>query len=91
MTALLEDNKPLGVIFNTNSRGRFDLLVYDDGLLAIRGTYVGVAMRGGGNVGIVGGIGAEGHVGPTDTVGVSVNVPSTLNEFYEFPANPIRE
>lgn len=42
------DNKPLGVIFNTNSGARFDLLVYDDGLLAIRGTYVGVALRGGG-------------------------------------------
>jgi hypothetical protein len=42
------DNKPLGVILNTNSRGRFDLLVYDDGLLAIRGTYIGVALRGGG-------------------------------------------
>jgi hypothetical protein len=53
----IADNKPLGVIFNTNSRGRFDLLVYDDGLLAIRGTYVGVALRGGGAgmAGVVGG------------------------------------
>ncbi len=56
------DNEPLGVIFNTNSRGRFDLLVYDDGLLAIRGTYVGVALRGGGAgmAGVGGGAGAGG-------------------------------
>ncbi len=56
------NNKPLGAIFNTNSRGRFDLLVYDDGLLAIRGTYVGVALRGGGAgmAGVGGGAGAAG-------------------------------
>jgi RHS repeat-associated protein len=36
-------------------------------------------------------IGAEGHVGPTETVGASVNVPSVLQEVYEFPANAAKE
>ncbi len=45
----------------------------------------------GGDVGIAGGIGAEVHAGPTETVGVSVNVPSLINEVYEFPTNAIKE
>lgn len=45
----------------------------------------------GGDVGIAAGIGAEVHVGPTETVGVSVNVPSVLKEVYEFPVNAIKE
>jgi RHS repeat-associated protein len=45
----------------------------------------------GGDVGIAAGIGAEGHVGPTETVGASVNVPSVLQEVYEFPANAAKE
>lgn len=41
-----DDRHPLGAIFDTNSSGRFDLVVYDDGLLAVTGSYVGVALRG---------------------------------------------
>jgi hypothetical protein len=40
----------LGAVFDTNSRGRYDLLVYDDGILAIRGNYRNAALaaaRGG--------------------------------------------
>jgi hypothetical protein len=40
--------RPVGAIFDTNSQGRFDLVVYDDGLLAIKGTYVRAALRGAG-------------------------------------------
>jgi hypothetical protein len=39
---------PLGAIFDTNSRGRFDLVVYGDGLLAVKGSYKGVALRAAG-------------------------------------------
>jgi hypothetical protein len=42
-------------------------------------------------VGIAAGIGAQIHIGPTETVGVSVNVPSLIKEVYEFPANAIKE
>ena len=42
-------------------------------------------------MGIAAGIGAEGHVGPTETVGVSANVPSVLKEVYEFPLRAIKE
>ena len=45
----------------------------------------------GGDVGIAAGIGAEVHAGPTETVGASVNVPSVLQEVYEFPANTVKE
>jgi RHS repeat-associated protein len=45
----------------------------------------------GGDVGIAAGIGAEVHVGPTDTVGASVNIPELIKEVYEFPANAIKE
>lgn len=38
-------NALLGTIVDTNSRGRFDLLVYADGILAIKGTYIGVVLR----------------------------------------------
>jgi hypothetical protein len=41
----LADASLRGVINDTNSKGRFDLLVYDDGILAVRGTYLGVALR----------------------------------------------
>jgi hypothetical protein len=40
------ETPPTGAIFDTNSKGRFDLVVYDDGLLAVKGTYTGVALRG---------------------------------------------
>jgi RHS repeat-associated protein len=45
----------------------------------------------GGDFGIAAGVGVEGHVGPTYTVGASVNVPSLVQEFYEFPASAVRE
>lgn len=48
-----DSKQPLGVIVDTNSKGRFDLIIYDDGILAVKGTYVGVALRGGG-AGMVG-------------------------------------
>ncbi|GEM_PF-3604550 len=48
---------PVGAIFDTNSDGRFDLVVYDDGILAVKGTYLGVALRAAG-AGMVGGGGA---------------------------------
>jgi hypothetical protein len=38
---------PVGAIFDTTSRGRFDLVIYEDGLLGVKGTYLGVALRGG--------------------------------------------
>jgi hypothetical protein len=55
--------QPIGAIFDTNSSGRFDLVIYDDGLLAVKGTYVGVALRaaGPGMVGVGAG-GLEGAV-----------------------------
>jgi hypothetical protein len=46
--------QPLGAIYDTNSKGRFDLVVYSDGVLCLRGTYVGVALRAAG-IGTVGG------------------------------------
>ena len=46
--------QPLGAIYDTNSKGRFDLVVYADGVLCLRGTYVGVALRAAG-IGMVGG------------------------------------
>ena len=51
------EREPIGAIFDTNSHGRFDLVVYDDGFLAVKGTYVGVAIRaaGAGMVGAGGG------------------------------------
>ena len=43
-----DEPTPVGAIFDTNSKGRFDLVIYPDGLLAVEGTYVGVALRGAG-------------------------------------------
>ena len=50
--------EPLGAIYNTTSRGRFDLVVYRDGLLAVRGTYANVALRAAGVAMIGAGVGA---------------------------------
>ena len=47
-TADGDERVPFGVIFDTTSKGRFDLVIYDDGLLAVKGTYAGVALRGAG-------------------------------------------
>lgn len=47
-TADGDEHVPVGAIFDTNSKGRFDLVIYDDGLLAVKGTYAGVALRGAG-------------------------------------------
>ena len=46
---MTEPTTPLGVIVDTNSGGRFDLIVYEDGILGVKGTYVGVALRAGGS------------------------------------------
>ena len=54
---MTEPTTPLGVIVDTNSGGRFDLIVYEDGILGVKGTYVGVALRAGG-AGMVGGGGS---------------------------------
>jgi hypothetical protein len=70
-----DDRQPLGAIFDTNSDGRFDLVVYDDGLLAVRGTYIGVALRGAG----AGGVGAGGAVG----AGVGSGLGSSGAKSYE--------
>jgi hypothetical protein len=43
-----DEPTPIGVIFDANSRGRFDLVIYADGLLAVKGTYVGVMLQGAG-------------------------------------------
>jgi hypothetical protein len=51
---MTEPTTPLGVIVDTNSGGRFDRIVYEDGILGVKGTYVGVALRAGG-AGMVGG------------------------------------
>jgi hypothetical protein len=54
---MTEATTPIGAIVDTNSGGRFDLIVYEDGILAVKGTYVGVALRAGG-AGMVGGGGS---------------------------------
>ena len=47
---------PLGAIDDTNSKGRYDLVVYRDGILGAHGTYLGVAMLGSGaGMGTLGG------------------------------------
>lgn len=56
--------QPAGAVFDVNAKGRFDLVVYDDGILAVRGTYVGVALRAAG-VGMVG-------AGPITAAGASL-------------------
>jgi len=45
---MTEPTTLLGAIVDTNSGGGFDLIVYEDGILAVKGTYVGVALRAGG-------------------------------------------
>ena len=67
--------EPRGAIFDTNSGGRFDLVVYDDGLLAVRGTYIGVALRGAG----AGGVGTGGAVG----AGLGSGIGSSAAKSYE--------
>jgi hypothetical protein len=56
--------QPAGVVFDVNAKGRFDLVVYDDGILAVRGTYAGVALRAAG-VGMV-------AAGPDTTAGATI-------------------
>jgi len=59
-------------VLNTNSRGRFDLLVVRDGIVAVKGTYLSVASRAAG-VGLVGaggsGVGAAVGAGGGGTIG----------------------
>jgi hypothetical protein len=68
---------PVGVIFDTNSHGRFDLLIYPDGILGVRGTFLGVALRGVG-AGMVG-AGGSGLGGAT-TAGIGVAGGSNLGK-----------
>jgi hypothetical protein len=72
MTEAIPDPVPVGAIHDTNSRGRFDLVIYQDGILAVKGTYIGVALRGAG-VGMVGagggGLGGAASAGGGAAVG----------------------
>jgi hypothetical protein len=61
MTASVEPH-PIGAIFDTNCHGRFDLVVYEDGLLAVKGTNIGVALRGAGPGAVGAGAGLGGAV-----------------------------
>ena len=71
---------PLGAIVDTNSKGRYDLLVYSDGILAVRGTYVGVALRSAG-VGMVGAGG--GGIGGAATAGAGAAAGEFGGKSYE--------
>ncbi len=64
------------MIVDTNSHGRFDLVVYMDGFLAVKGTYVGVALRSAG-AGI--GAGAGGAV----AAGTGASAGLAAGESYE--------
>jgi hypothetical protein len=44
----VDEPQPLGAIFDTTSRGFFDLVVYDDGVLGVKGSYRGLILRGAG-------------------------------------------
>src|SRR5438552_9139575 len=90
MTAL-DQKLPLGAIVDTNSKGRFDLLIYDDGILAVKGTYVGVALRAAG-VGIVGagggglgGAAAAGGGAAAGTLGARGYEAKRLNKLLQVP------
>jgi hypothetical protein len=74
--ALADDKQPLGTIVDTNSSGRFDLLVYDDGFLAVKGTYVGVALRAAGP-------GAGVGLGAAATAGIGAATGGTAGHSYE--------
>lgn len=52
-TGMPLDLHPRGVIVDTHSKGRFDLVIFADGILAIHGSYVGVGLIGAG-AGMVG-------------------------------------
>jgi hypothetical protein len=67
--AVPDNRPPRGAILDTTSNGRFDLVVYDDGLLAVKGTYVGVMLRGAGA-----GLGSAGRGGAGVALGSSAGV-----------------
>jgi hypothetical protein len=69
--AVPDNPPPRGAIFDTNSNGRFDLVVYDDGLLAVKGTYVCIMVRGAGA-----GLGSAGTGGAGVAVGSSAGASS---------------
>jgi hypothetical protein len=71
---------PHGVIVDTNSKGRFDLVVFVDGILAIRGSYVGVALLGAG-AGMVGAGG--GGLGSAAAAGLGVALGAKAGDGYE--------
>ena len=57
-----DPQRPIGFVVDVNSGGRFDLVVYREGLVGLRGTYLGVAIRAAG-VGMVGAGGVGAAVG----------------------------
>lgn len=77
---VLSEPAPRGTIVDTNSAGRFDLVLYDDGILCLRGTYVGVMIRGAG-AGMVGAGG--GGLGGAVTAGVGSGTGSSAGRRYE--------
>jgi hypothetical protein len=60
----------VGVIFDTNSRGRYDLAIYTDGILAVRGNYVRAAIFGAASGGGVSAGALAGVVGSSAARGV---------------------
>ena len=72
--------RPLGVIVDTNSRGRFDLAIFADGILAVHGSYVGVGLIGAG-AGMVGAGG--GATGSAVAAGLGVALGARGADQYE--------
>ena len=70
---------PIGAIFDTNCHGRFDLVVYEDGLLAVKGTYIGVALRGAGP----GMVGAGAGLGGAAAAGTGGSAAFAAGRTYE--------
>lgn len=76
---------PLGAIVSTNLRGRFieplvDLLIYSDGILVVRGSYVGVALRAAG----AGAGGAGGSwIGQSIAGGIGAGTGQRVGQSYE--------
>jgi len=81
MCPITPEVQPLGAICDTNSKGRFDLILYEDGLLAVKGTYTGVALRGAG-VGAVG-LGGGGGLGVGAAAGLGAGVGAGVGRSYE--------
>lgn len=76
----LSQKEPLGVVHDTNSHGRFDLIIYEDGILAVKGTYVGVMLLGAG-AGMAGAGGSG--LGGAIAAGTGAAAGSTASNSYE--------